>query len=35
MKLALKVAEELELERDFLMENQIKIKICGDYNLIP
>ena len=28
-------AKELEKEKQFLMNNNIKIRICGDLNLIP
>jgi len=35
MKLSLKVAKELNKEKSFLMNHKIKLKICGDHDLIP
>jgi len=35
MNLSLKVAKELNSEKDFLMKYEIKINICGNHKLIP
>ena len=34
MSLTLQVAEDINAEKNFLMENEIKLRICGNYSLI-